>query len=112
MEIHTTPPPATTLRSMTTALYAPCLLGTLFMAAAGAHRLQQADLGAYRQSLLIPLEFLLLIAAAGTLLVTLPACLALLFTRKWRLLGHATASSAITVGLIIAGVQLDAAALL
>ena len=44
--------------------------------------------------------------------VGIGAAIVLLFSRKWRMIGHAIASCVLTASLIYAGIQLDAATLL
>ncbi len=93
------------------ATWAPALCGVALVIAAGFHRLQLHSPG-YTTSLLIPLEFLLLLVVALGILLQPILAIVLCFKKEWRALAVPAINAAVSVGSLVGALCLDAATLL
>ena len=93
-------------------LYIPVGLGLAALLVAYLHSLMMDDIEKYRESVLIVLEFGLVIGSFGGMLALVLSSIGYLVARKWAKLLHSTASFLITLALVVAALRVDAPTLI
>ena len=89
----------------------PVLCAVAFVCIASAHRLQIDDFDAYRNSVLIPVEFLLFIASLAGLVVVFCSSIIGVFKRQWKRVMTGVLCTIVIFTLIAASMVIDATTL-
>ena len=93
-------------------LYIPTLLSTGLVLFAYLHILLIDDANTYRESILMPIEFVLLIASFISLGIILFALVVFLIKKNWKRSLHSIVSSIVTFTLIQVGMFVDSPTLI